>query len=414
MTSIMTKTFTTLVAILALGGGPARAETTILTLKDCLDMASAHPDLLSAKGELEAATARVSKAASSWRTTVSLSDQYSRYEDGEDGHSGSMGLTQRIFDSGQTGLSVKASREEQLSVEADRRSAIQTVRYTITEAYCDLLDAEEAISIAREIVDQNVKHLEIASGFYDVGEKSLIDVTQAKVNLSQAQLELVKATHAEELARQELGHAMGRPETGTFEIADLAAEPRPTDSLTEAISTAMANHPDLESYRHSVTRAETSVKAAAKGLSPTVNATAGFSWNGKSIMEDGEWSVAIKGTIPISDGGLTKAETEEAKADLEIARAKSLRTAQNVELAVRKAWLELDEAEQSLEVAKKILEQSKANLELANGRYEVGEGSPSEVADAVTDYGEARRSLSSARYDREKAVAALKQAMGGL
>ncbi|MCF4151076.1 TolC family protein [Dethiosulfovibrio sp. F2B] len=400
------------VATVAIAAGAASAETRILTLEDCLKMASTHPDLISAEGDLDAARARVSGSASGWRTTISGSDQYSRSEGDDGGHSGSVGLTQRIFDSGQTRLSVQASREGMMSTEADGISTLQGLRYSIVEAYCDLLDSLEARSIAEEIVEQDVKHLEIAKGFYDVGEKALIDVTQARVNLSKAQLDLVKARHAAELARQQLNHSMGRPDMEPYEIADLAPERRPVETLVEAISTAMAEHPDLKSYGHSVAKAKSSLKLAARGLSPTISATGGFSWNGDAPFEDGEWSVSVKGTVPISDGGQTTADTDEARGNLKSAEAKAESERQKVELAVRKAWLALDEADQSVTVAKETVEQAEANLKLANGRYEVGEGSPTEVADAVTTYGEARLSLSQARYDRETALAALKQAMG--
>nr|WP_321500991.1 TolC family protein [uncultured Dethiosulfovibrio sp.] len=385
----------------------------ILTLEDCMDMASLHPDLVAADRQIDLSDARLSKAASPWRTTLSLKDRYTVQEGRDGSHSGSLGLSQRIFDSGVTGLAVRSSKEDRLSSVEDRASVLQEIRYSVAQSYCTLLNSHEDLSIARELTEQDRRHLEIVQGMYDVGEKPLIDVTQARVNLNKSQLELVRAKHQVELSKNQLDHAIGR-EMAQYRIAPISPQARPVITLDEAISLALENHPDIRSYRHSVKSARTSVSSAARGMSPTVNATAGYSWSGNGLLEDGQWSMAVEGTIPMADGGITKAQTDEAKATLGITEAKAKRAAQSVELAVRKAWLELDEAEESLSVARESVEQAKANLSLANGRYEVGEGSPGEVADAVTSYGQARKSLASAYYGREVAVAALRKAMGVL
>ncbi len=385
----------------------------VLTLEDCMEMASLHPDLVAAERQVDLSDAKLSKAASPWRTTLSLKDRYT-IQEGRDGyHSGSLGLSQQVFDSGVTGLAVRVGKEERLSSLEDRASVLQDIRYSVAQSYCTLLNSQEDLSIAQELLDQDERHLEIAQGMYDVGEKPLIDVTQARVNMSRSQLELVSARHKVELSKNQLDHAMGR-EMAQYRIAPLSPQKRPAGSLDEAISSALENHPEIRSYRHSMASARTSVSRAARGMSPTVNATAGYSWSGNGLLEDGQWSMAVEGTIPMADGGITKAQTDEAKATLGITEAKAKRAAQSVELAVRKAWLELDEAEESLAVARESVEQAKANLSLANGRYEVGEGSPGEVADAVTSYGQAKKALASAYYGREVAVAALKKAMGVL
>lgn len=391
---------------------PATGEN-ILTMEDCMEMASLHPDLVAADRQIDLSDARLFKAGAPWRTTLSLGDRYTVQESRDGSHSGSLGLSQQIYDSGKTGLAVEGSRENRLSSTADRASTLQSIRYSVAQSYCSLLNSIEDLSVSKELVEQDERHLKIAQGMYDVGEKPLIDVTQARVNLSKSQLEQVRARHQTELAKHQLDHSIGR-EMAPYSISPIAPQIRPVLSMEEATSMALSNHPDIQSYRHSVASARTSVSRAAKGMSPTINATAGYSWNGNGLLEDGQWSIAIEGTIPIADGGLTKGDTDEAKATLGITEAKAQRAVQAVTLEVQKSWLGLEEAEESLAVAKESVEQAKANLSLANGRYEVGEGSPGEVADAVTSYGQARKSLSSAYYGREIAVSALKKAMGVL
>ncbi|SMG15427.1 hypothetical protein [Dethiosulfovibrio salsuginis] len=52
----------------------------------------------------------------------------------------------------------------------------------MAQSYCTLLNSHEDLSIARELTEQDRRHLEIVQGMYDVGEKPLIDVAQARVN----------------------------------------------------------------------------------------------------------------------------------------------------------------------------------------------------------------------------------------
>ena len=84
----------------------------------------------------------------------------------------------------------------------------------------------------------------------------------------------------------------------------------------------------------------------------------------------------------------------------------------DVFLEVQSAYINLQEAAQSIPLAQLNVEKARENLGLAQGRYNEGIGDVIELKDAEVAYTDAELSLLTARYDYALAVADLKQAMG--
>ena len=116
--------------------------------------------------------------------------------------------------------------------------------------------------------------------------------------------------------------------------------------------------------------------------------------------------------IPIFNAFKSYNKIKQAKVNLEKVQNSSRSLVNNVFLEVQKAYINMQEAEESIPIAELNVEKAKENLDLSRGRYNEGIGDSIELKDAEVAYTDAELNLLTARYDYAAAVADLKQAMG--
>ena len=159
-------------------------------------------------------------------------------------------------------------------------------------------------------------------------------------------------------------------------------------------------------------KAKTDVTSAKLTNAPDLTASAGYSFGGSGFYDDDQWSAKLSLSIPIGDGGETKARVAGAKADLKVAQANRDKLAQDVVLDVRQAWQSLQESAASITAARAAERQARENLDLALGRYRAGVGDSLEISDAVDAYAQSQTTLITSLYDHKEARLSLEKAMG--
>jgi outer membrane protein TolC len=150
-------------------------------------------------------------------------------------------------------------------------------------------------------------------------------------------------------------------------------------------------------------------------MSPTLTGSAGYSFSGETDpTEERNWRLSVGLVIPVLDGGLTREQIKQAKADLSSAEAKRESLRQSVILSVRTAHASLLEARESVNAAAEVEKQARETLNLAQGRYKAGVGDSLEISDAVDGYAQARIKAVTALYSLKSAEIDLKRVMGAV
>ena len=103
---------------------------------------------------------------------------------------------------------------------------------------------------------------------------------------------------------------------------------------------------------------------------------------------------------------------EEARANLEVARANEEYIRQGIRFDIEQAFSNLTQAKEGIVLAEVTVKQAKENRELAQGRYAAGVGNTIEVTDALVTEINAKTAYITALYDFHLAVASLEKAMG--
>jgi outer membrane protein len=81
-------------------------------------------------------------------------------------------------------------------------------------------------------------------------------------------------------------------------------------------------------------------------------------------------------------------------------------------LEVRKAYLNMGEAEERIQVAAKTVEKSEEDVKIAKVRYAAGVGTNTEVLDAQVAQTDAKNNYTNALFDYNISKATLKKAIG--
>ena len=406
-----------------------------LTLQDAIETALAqHPTLRMGQATVEAAQHRVRQQAAGYLPRGAYTYTYSRQQRPLSAavggvnvgaglqqrtfsqifnfNSTNFNMTQLLFDFGRTLDSIRSAAASVEAGTADLEATRQTVIFNTKQAYHSVLSAQQLLQVAEETVRQNQRHREEAQARFQVGLAPRFDVTQAQVQVSNAELNLVTARNNVALGYETLRTAMGVTGPFRFTLVDMWERGTMTFDDEAILAQAYGRRPELYSLRAQQKAAAERVSALQKQYLPSVSGTAQYNWTGREYPLQQGWLWGVTLTVPLFDDILTTAQVGEAQATLRNLHAQEENLRQQVALEVRQSLLTLRQAEESIRVSEQTLVQARENLDLAEGRYSAGVGNIIELTDAQVSLTSARANNIQALYTYKTAVAQLEKAIG--
>jgi outer membrane protein TolC len=327
-------------------------------------------------------------------------------------HSTNFSMSQLLFDFGRTLDAIRAASASVNANIADLETTRQTVIINTKQAYYGLLSSQQLLGVAEETLRQNQKHLEDAQARFEVGIAPRFDVTQAQVQVSTAELDLVTARNNVALGQETLRTTMGVTDFTDFVLVDAPEHQPVAINDAEILQQAYRQRSELQSVQAQQQAATQRVSSLQKGLLPSLTGDAQYNWTGrKPPLQDG-WILGVTLTVPLFDSILTVAQVSEAQATLQSLEAQEEDLRLQVALDVRRSMLELRRAEQSIRVSEQTVISARENLDLAEGRYTAGVGNIIEVTDAQVSFSSARANSIQAIYSYKTALAQLERALG--
>lgn len=430
----MKKVFFLTIAFIVFSAGrvwpeePAIKAGDTLSLDRCVEIAlKYHPDRLYYNFSARAKEALLEQAKKEYYPRIDLSSTgYTRYNsiyrnnddlyttvtpDRNDYTTG-ITLTQKIYDFGKREATVATSRyfyESSLTdIDDNAREVISTVR----EAYYDLLRIRREKAVNEEKVGKYRSHREKAHLFFRAGTKSKYDVTKAEVDLSNAKLDLLQSENDLKLALVSLNNAMGIFDAPAYEIEDNLDYRKTALSLEEALQQAYLYRPDLRSLAQQLEAAKQALEAAKREYWPSINGTAGYGVDGSEYPLSSGWNVGINVSLNLFEGFATKNKVAEKNAEMRKIQAKINKQKLQIDMEVRKAYLNMEKAVRSISDTELQMRQATENLELANLKYEAGLNTPLEVTDATVSYADAKLKHIKSLYEYKKGEANMEKAIG--
>ena len=328
-------------------------------------------------------------------------------------------LSQLVTDFGRRSNLVANSRFLAQAAEQNTQATTYDVVFGVNKAYFGVLGAQAFVGVAQETVKARQTLTDQVVALANANLKSQVDVQFAQVNLSEAQLMLIRAQDAVKRAYANLARALGEDRPVEYQLQQPPAAPAPPDSTEPLVNAAIQNRPELHELRLRVTAAQRFEQAerdlkhpnvsviAVGGALPYINQaprTAPYGYEGIGLNVD----------IPVFNGHLFSARAEAAHYE-SLAEDQRLRDQQQaIERDVQTAWITASTAYQSIPVTEQLLKSAQLALELAQGRYSLGLSSIVEITDAELNLTQAQIENVSAKYDYQSAYAGLQYTIGAL
>lgn len=413
---------------------PAGAR--VLHLEEAVKTGVQHqPSVIGARAQIEAAAGRVEQARAGYLPQITGTALAERVHGSASVRAtpnslptnvGATGTTYNIFsfgvsgsqliwDFGQTIDRTRAASAVRQSQEWNERAVRYQVALEVRQAFFQAHAERALVEVGRESVTNMQRHLEQIQGFVEQGIRPDIDLAQARTDLANARVTLINAQNGYLTAKAQLNQAMGVAADTDYEIANEELAPiAGEDGSSEALlKQALSSRPELEALQKQTRAAELTVSALQGAYGPTLSGVGGVAEAGPALDALGlNWNIGLNLTWPIFQGGLTRGEVREARANVSVTQAQLTQTVLTVRLQVEQARLNLRSAKAAIAAARDARINAQERLRLAEGRYESGVGSIIELDDAAVAALAAGAQLVQAEYNLSAARAGLLAALG--
>jgi outer membrane protein len=289
----------------------------------------------------------------------------------------------------------------------------------VSQAYFDVLRAQDTLEFALAEKKAIARQLEQTKQRFDVGLTAVTDVHEAQAEYDNAVTAEIRAENqvynSEEILREITNIYPGKLSTLNTKRFS-ASRPAPT-SANEWQQTAEAKNLTLISQKISLDIAKENINIARSGHYPTLDLTGAYGKSEDNVNDFDQpkldnRSIGITLSVPIYSGGAVSSSVKQAQSnyvaasqDLTQSHRKVVRTTRNAYNTVIAAVSAIKSLEQSVISADSALKATEAG-------FDVGTRTIVDVLNSTRNLYNAKRNLSSTRYDYILAILALKQAGG--
>jgi outer membrane protein len=311
--------------------------------------------------------------------------------------------------------------------EATYRAAQQDLLVRVSQAYFDVLAAEDTLSAAEATLEALTRQLEQADKRFEVGLIAITDVQEARAAHDNARAGVIAAKRAVASAQEVLRELTDKDYQSLVKPAEAMPLDKP-DPLDEQawVDLALKDNLDVIAARLQTEVASRDVKVAQGGHFPNVELFASrteFSSDatqtnngltGPADASQTQDTVGVQVTIPIFAGGSTQSRVRE-QVHLHRASRERLEGAMRAaERETRDAYLGVIAEKARVQALQQAVKSSQTALEATEAGFEVGTRTTVDVLDARRRLFEAQRDYARSRYDYLINIVRLESASGGL
>jgi outer membrane protein len=318
--------------------------------------------------------------------------------------------SQMLTDFGRTSDLTASARlrvDSQQQDVADRRAQ---VLLQVDGAYFSALRAQAVERVAVQTVAARQLVVDQVTALTSSGLKSTLDLSFARVSLSEAQLLLVQARNDREAASAVLSAAMGLQRPASYELVDEGLPEAPVTDVELLVAQALRDRPDVARERLTQQSQAKFAEAERALWFPTVSliGAAGLTPYHQIGLTSPYSALGVNITVPLTNGNLYSARRAEADfratAEQQVLRDLENRVARDVRIA----WLEAQTAFQRLALTDQLFAQATDALDLAQQRYNLGLSSIVELTQAQLNQTRAQIEQATARYEYQAKSASLR------
>ena len=333
-----------------------------------------------------------------------------------------LNVRQALFKGGGVSAALKAQDLVEEAVLYDLKATINLAVLDVTTKFYHVLLARENIGVQEQNIELLESQLQDAKNRFEAGAVSQFEVLRAEVERANARPDLIRARNAFRIAIEELRQAMGFMELpeDVNEVPNFIGDLDflPIDlGLVQALDLAKVNRPELQQLKLIVEAREQGIIIERAARLPDVELVGSYQYN-KSIVSNSfndalkGWTIGIQSSWAIFDGKSAEGRVLQAKSLLEQARLDLGQTTLEIDVEVRRALHDLQEADELARASEKVIDQAEESLRLANELYSAGRGTQLDVLQSQVALTESRLNQLQAYHSYKIAEATLSKALG--
>jgi outer membrane protein len=289
-------------------------------------------------------------------------------------------LRQLIYDGGRVIAEIHFAKAGAVAGLGTYQRNLETLAFNVAQSYYTALSAQASLNLAAQVLHQDEVQLALVEAQYRTGVASRVDVATAEVPVAQARVSLVSAEGTAVSSLAAFANQLGLdPDVAVTPINNNPSNP--TQSLVTAlpynqsVTRALALRPDYLAAEYTVLSNKYNIQAIKAQLLPSLTGSASYGTSSTTTTGTNfapNSSIGLALSIPIYDQGITRVETQQAVADLDLAKAQLEQTRLGVELSVRQALVGLVSAENQVAQTVVELDQAQTVLSATQAQYRAG------------------------------------------
>ena len=325
-------------------------------------------------------------------------------------------------------VAIKRASRQVAQAEADFQAAEQQLILRVSEAYFNVLAAQDAVEAQASSLEAISRQLEQAEKRFEVGLIAITDVQEAKAARDSAAAAVIAAKRQLASAEEFLREITAEKYTTLAKPGDAMPlkSPDPADE-EQWVARAMDQNLSLVSSRLAADIARDNVRAAFGGHLPELDLVASkskvettspinfVSGNvGTRLSDTEDESYSLQVTMPIFSGGATQSRVRQSEFQWRAARERLTRVSRQTERQARDAYLGVLSEISRVTALRQALESSQTALKATEAGYEVGTRTAVDVLEGRRSLAVAQTNYSRSRYDYILNVMRLRLASGTL
>ncbi|MFU8787709.1 MAG: TolC family outer membrane protein [Methylobacter sp.] len=287
--------------------------------------------------------------------------------------------------------------------EAIYQDAVQNLMVRVSEAYFDILVAEESLAFTRAEKDAIGRQLEQAQERYNVGLVSMVDVYEARAAFDKAKADEIKTQNELDANKERLREIVGQVELNLLGLNQRLPLNKPDPDNMDAWG-KIAENQNLKvlAALNEAEVARKTIDIQRSGHYPTVDIVGAYTLtdnNSTFGLRGDQERVGVQLNLPLFAGGSVNSRTRQAHYRHEQAKEKLNETRRAVGRQVKDAYRGVIASISQVDALQAAVRSMQSALEATEAGLEVGVRTMVDVLKSQRDLYEAQRNYARVRYD---------------
>ncbi|MBV5275611.1 MAG: TolC family outer membrane protein [Lamprocystis purpurea] len=299
-------------------------------------------------------------------------------------------------------MTLKQTGDKIAQAEAQYRNSQIELMVRTTQAYFNVLQAADAVTVSEALVRADERQLEQSKQRFEVGLVAITDVNDSQASYDRSKANLITAKRTLDNAWEALRVIVGPLSVPLARLGDTLplSPPEPNDVQAWADS-ARRNNFGIIASTEAVAAAKMQIEIAKSGFYPTLGLQAGYdiARSGAEFNTDANTAfVGLTLNVPIYQGGAVVSQTRQAGYNFRAAQDQLDQTRRLVDQQVKDAFRGIISSIEDVKARQAAVVSARSSLESTEAGLEVGTRTQVDVLNAQRQLFQAEFDYLSSRY----------------